>query len=142
MNDAKNKITVTTTVSAPVREVWNYWTEPAHITHWCAASEDWHAPSASNDLHAGGRFVTTMVARDGSARFDFAGTYTEVDEYTRIAYAIDDGRTVDIIFEETDDGVRITETFDPETVNPPEKQRAGWQAILDNFKRHVESQRE
>jgi hypothetical protein len=35
--------------------------------------------------------------------------------------------------------VHVSETFDPESENTPELQRQGWQAILDNFKRHVET---
>ena len=33
---------------------------------------------------------------------------------------------------------KVTETFDPEHENPEEMQRAGWQAILENFKKYVE----
>lgn len=33
----------------------------------------------------------------------------------------------------------MAERFEPESVNSPELQRQGWQAILDNYKRHVES---
>jgi hypothetical protein len=51
---------------------------------------------------------------------------------------MDDGRQVSIQFEKTASGVRIIETFDPEGENPPEMQRAGWQAILENFKRYAE----
>jgi hypothetical protein len=36
------------------------------------------------------------------------------------------------------EGVKITQTFDPENENSEEKQRSGWQAILDNFKKYVE----
>jgi uncharacterized protein YndB with AHSA1/START domain len=50
-----------------------------------------------------------------------------------------DGRNVEIIFKETANGVEITESFEPETQNPEEMQRGGWQAILDNFKKYAES---
>lgn len=36
-------------------------------------------------------------------------------------------------------GVLAKGTFDPETENPPELQRMGWQAILDSFGRRVEA---
>jgi hypothetical protein len=39
--------------------------------------------------------------------------------------------------EETD-GVEVRVTFDAESENPIEMQRAGWQSILDNFAKHVE----
>jgi uncharacterized protein YndB with AHSA1/START domain len=40
-------------------------------------------------------------------------------------------------FAETPEGVRIVETFEPEQENTEELQRAGWQAILDNFKQYA-----
>ncbi len=132
-------ITVQVHVNASLSTVWQCWSEPEHIPGWAFASDDWHAPEAENDLRVGGQFRTTMAAKDGSARFDFAGTYTEVKEHELIAYEMDDGRNVRVTFEDTPEGVTITETFDPEHENPAETQRAGWQAILDNFKKYVES---
>jgi uncharacterized protein YndB with AHSA1/START domain len=55
-------ITVETAVKAPVEKVWNYWTEPKHITKWYYASDDWHAPYAENDLKVNGKFRTKMAA--------------------------------------------------------------------------------
>lgn len=133
------KITVETIVKAPLEKVWRAWTEPEQITKWCQASSDWHAPRAENDLRVGGKFLTRMEAKDGSAGFDFTGTYTAAEPMKHIAYAMEDGRQVEIIFAESPDGVHITETFDPEHENPLEMQRAGWQAILENFRGYVES---
>ena len=134
-------ITVSTNVKAPIARVWEFWTRPEHIVHWCHASDDWHAPHAENDLRDGGRFVTRMEARDGSAGFDFGGTYTEVTKENRIAYIIDDARKVTVLFDETEDGgVRITETFEPETINPISRQREGWQSILDSFRTYAEKE--
>lgn len=135
-----SSITISTTTSAPIAAVWAAWTEPKHIVNWAFASDDWEAPSAENDLKTGGRFKTVMAAKDGSAAFDFAGTYTAVTEPTHIAYTMDDGRTVSAHFKETSEGgTEITQTFDPETENPEDYQRAGWQAILDNFTKYAES---
>jgi uncharacterized protein YndB with AHSA1/START domain len=131
-------ITVETTVNAPITKVWNYWSQPDHITKWCQASPDWHAPYADNDLRTGGKFKTTMAAKDGSFSFDFGGVYSDVKEHSLIAYDLEDGRQVNITFEDLGDSVKITETFDPENENPIEMQRGGWQAILDSFKKHTE----
>ena len=133
-----NTITVETIVSASMAKVWKYWNEPEHITGWAFASDDWEAPTAENDLRAGGKFKTRMQAKDGSSGFDFTGTYTEVKEHELIEYDMDDGRHVRVEFAEIPDGVRVTETFDPESENSEEMQRSGWQAILDNFKKYVE----
>src|SRR5205809_7676469 len=114
----KQAITVSTTVNAPVGKVWDYWTAPQHITKWCQASDDWHAPSAQNDLSEGGRFVTTMAAKDGSFSFDFGGVYTKVEENKTINYTMDDGRKASVQFEDNGDTTDIVERFEPESTNP------------------------
>ncbi|WP_162128491.1 SRPBCC family protein [Flavobacterium phycosphaerae] len=131
-------ITIQNTVKAPIEKVWAFWTQPEHITQWNNASEDWHTPKASNDLTVGGKFCATMASRDGAMSFDFEGTYTAIKELALIEYVIADGRKVSITFEVTPEGVDITESFDPEKVNPEEMQRQGWQNILDNFKKYTE----
>lgn len=133
-------ITITAEVNAPLERVWEYWNRPEHVVKWNAASDDWHCPKATNDLRAGGRFVYAMAARDGSVAFDFSGTYTDVVPGERIVSQLDDGRMTHTTFEAVGPSItRIEETFEAEWENPPEMQRAGWQAILNNFKRVVES---
>ncbi|MGG3279146.1 SRPBCC family protein [Paenibacillus solani] len=132
-------ITVETVVHSPIEKVWEYWTEPKHITGWNAASEDWHTPYAENDLKVGGTFVSRMEAKDGSFGFDFTGVYDEVTKNERISYTIPDGRKVKIEFFSQDNDTRVVESFDAEDSNEIEMQRAGWQAILDNFKKYTES---
>lgn len=131
-------ITIEATVNAPVTKVWQYWNEPAHIKQWAFAADTWHAPNAVNDLRVGGKFSTTMAAKDGSASFDFCGIYTDIIENELIAYEMEDSRKVKITFSEQNGVTHVVETFDPENENPLEMQRDGWQAILNNFKKHVE----
>ena len=133
------KITVETTVSADIDKVWNFWTQPEHIKNWNFASNDWHCPSAENEPLTGGRFRSTMAAKDGSMSFDFEGTYDQVIDRKKIAYSMPDGRQVTVEFEDLGNEVRVTESFDPEQTNPEEMQRAGWQAIMDNFKKYTET---
>jgi len=135
----KNSVTVQVTIDAPAKKVWEFWTEPEHITQWYHASDDWHAPYADNDLRTDGKFKTTMAAKDGSFSFDFEGSYTNIQTYKLIEYTLGDGRTVSISFDSDDNMTTITQIFDAETVNPVEMQRTGWQAILDNFKEYTES---
>jgi len=132
-------ITIQTTINASINKVWEFWNKPEHIKNWAFASPDWHAPNAENDLRTGGKFSTTMAAKDGSMSFDFWGEYTLVKENEAINYVMGDGRNAEITFKETENGVEITESFEPETQNPEEMQRGGWQAILDNFKKYAES---
>lgn len=138
--DEHAPITVSTRIAAPPDRVWARFTLPEHITGWNAASDEWHCPKATNDLRVGGDFSYTMAARDGSFSFDFGGTYTAVEPQARIAYTLGDGRRVEVRFEPDGDGTRVTETFDPETLNPAEMQRGGWQAILDRFKAYAEAE--
>lgn len=132
-------ITIETTVQAPVEKVWDTWTQPEHITQWNAASEDWHTPSATNDLRTGGSFTSRMEAKDGSVGFDFGGTYDEVVPHKVIRYTMEDGRQVSVRFDTQGDTTKIVETFDAESQNSVEMQRSGWQSILDNFKRYAET---
>lgn len=130
-------ITVQIEVNAPIETVWSCWTEPAHITRWNFASDDWCCPSAENDLREGGLFKSRMEAKDGSFGFDFEGTYTEVIPHEKLTYSFGD-RTCTVTFSSDGETTTVTETFVPETENPIEMQRAGWQAILENFKRMAE----
>jgi uncharacterized protein YndB with AHSA1/START domain len=131
------KISVETTVAAPIDQVWRAYTTPADIKQWNAASDDWHTTTASVDLRVGGAFSSRMEAKDGSMGFDFAGTYTKIVPNKLIEYSFG-GRTAKIEFTEGPKGVKVQVTFDGEETNPVEQQRAGWLAILKNFTRHVE----
>lgn len=135
---AFTKISVETLVSANTEKVWNCFTKPEHIVKWNFASDDWHCPKASNDLRVGGKFSSTMASKDGKMRFDFEGVYSEVKPQQHLAYGLADGRAVQVEFMAEGNHTRVVETFDAETENPLDMQKAGWQAILDNFKKHVE----
>ena len=132
------KIVVEARVDAPLAAVWKAWTTPADIVQWNAASADWHTTAATVDLRPGGTFSSRMEARDGSMGFDFAGEYTRVEEPALIEARFGD-RTLSVTFTPGPEGVLVREEFDAESQHPVEMQRAGWQAILDNFKRHVEA---
>lgn len=138
METNTQNVTVETIVNAPIEKVWASFTEPEHIMKWNAASDDWETSDSVNDLRVGGMFSSHMQAKDKSVGFDFGGTYTEVIPNKKIAYVLDDDRKVDVTFEVIGDSVKVTETFDIEHENSAEMQRSGWQAILDNFKKHTE----
>lgn len=132
------KISVENTIVAPVEEVWRAYVTAEDIKQWNAASEDWHTTAATVDLRVGGTFSSRMEAKDGSMGFDFVGTYTRVVPHERIEYVLDD-RTVQVEFADGPQGVQVRVTFDSEPTHSIEQQREGWQAILDNFARHVEA---
>jgi len=136
--EAVLKISVEVTVAAPVECVWHAYTTPENIKQWNAASDDWHTTAATVDLREGGVFSSRMEAKDGSMGFDFAGTYTRIVEHELIEYAFGD-RTAQVEFTEGPSAVRVRVTFDSEATHSIEQQQQGWQAILDNFRRHVET---
>jgi uncharacterized protein YndB with AHSA1/START domain len=133
-----DKITVEAKIAAPIGHVWRAWNTPDDIKQWNAASDDWHTTKSEVDLRVGGTFSSRMEAKDGSMGFDFAGTYTRVAEPELIESSLG-GRALVVEFIAEQDGVIVRETFDAETTYPVEQQRQGWQAILNNFKKHVES---
>ncbi|MBV6440981.1 MAG: polyketide cyclase [Haliscomenobacteraceae bacterium CHB4] len=135
----KTIITIEATINAPIEKVWTHWSAPEHITQWNNASDDWYTPSAANDLRTGGKFSFRMAARDGSAAFDFEGVYDKVRTHEKIAYTIGDGRKVEVLFSGNGQSTHVVESFEAEHTHSIEMQRGGWQAILDNFKKYVES---
>ena len=136
------RITVEAAVNAPVTKVWEAWNTPGDIMQWNTADPSWHTPSSENDLRKGGQFKHRMEARDGSFGFDFEGTYDEVELHKEITYTMSDGRKSTTLFTEQNGQTKIATTFDPETENDPEFQKQGWQAILNNFGKYVESNKQ
>ena len=138
--EEKKTIIVQAVINAPVEQVWKLYSEPEHIVQWNNASNDWHTPRAENDLKVGGKFLYRMEAKDGSSGFDFDGTYEQVKANELIVYSMTDGRKVEVIFMKDDDArTNIATTFEAENTDPIETQRDGWQAILNNFKKYVET---
>ena len=136
--ETKESITIETTIDAPIEKVWQLWNDPNHIKQWNAASDDWHTTKSSVDVRVGGKFSSTMAAKDGSMSFDFAGVYTAVSKNQLIEQKLEDGRKLRVAFSSENGKTKVVETFEAESENSVEMQRAGWQAILDNFKKHVE----
>ena len=132
------KITIQTTISADKKKVWDYYTDPKHIVHWNFASDDWCCPSAKNDLRVGGKYNARMEAKDKSFGFDFEATYDEMVIEEKFTYTMDDGRKVNVSFEDIDGKTNIIIVFDAEKENSEEMQKSGWQSILNNVKSYVE----
>ncbi len=133
------KISIETTVNAPLELVWQSFVTPQDIICWNFAIDEWCCPRAELELVVGGTFNYRMEAKDGSFGFDFAGTFVAIRPFQALSYQLGDGRQVDVAFSKTPDGVKVTESFDAEDENSAEMQRQGWLGILQNFRRHVEN---
>jgi len=136
---SKQKITIQATITADKKLVWESYTNPKHIIHWNFASDDWHCPSASNDLRVGGTYKARMEAKDGSFGFDFEAIYTKVSEGESFTYVLSDEREINVRFTELENKTEVVIIFDAETENSIELQKNGWQAILNNFKLYTQS---
>tara|TARA_R110000744_G_scaffold144102_3_gene256118 strand:+ start:621 stop:1037 length:417 start_codon:yes stop_codon:yes gene_type:complete len=136
---SRQQITIDTTIAADIARVWAAFTTPADITQWNFASDDWCCPHAQVDLRMGGSYKARMEAKDGSVGFDFEGVYKELEHCRVLTLALGDGREARTTFETVGTATKVSTVFDAETENPIELQRDGWQAILNNFKRHVEA---
>ena len=134
----QEKITIIAIVFADIKKVWDYYTQPEHITKWNFADPSWHCPTAINDMNVGGRYVARMEAKDGSFGFDFEAVYTKINHGQNFTYEFG-GRFATVDFKQADGQTEVTVTFDPETENAIELQRNGWQAILNNFKKYTET---
>lgn len=142
------RLTVSILVNNSLEKVWESFWNSEHIVNWCFASDDWHCPkSISPEPAVGVIFSNTFAAKDGSFSFDLTAQYTEVLPMKKLVYTmgemkeyfLDAGRVVEVILEETPEGIKITETFDAEDIHPLDMQIAGWQAILENFKKYTET---
>lgn len=133
------KITVTAIIDAEVKKVWDLYTKPEHITQWNFADPSWHCPRATNDMRVGGKYFARMEAKDGSFGFDFEAVYIALINGKQFTYEFG-GRTATVVLKDLGTQTEITVTFDPETENSIEMQKNGWDAILQNFKRYVETE--
>ncbi len=132
-------VKISTVVKAPAARVWQSWTTPKHITKWNHANDDWHSPAAENDLTVGGEFIYRMESKDGKTGFDFSGIYEEIEAEKLLKYKLENDRKVTVKFTEEDGKTTVTQIFEPEDENSVETQKAGWQSILDNFKKYTEN---
>ena len=131
-------ITVSIEVHAPIALVWKLWNTPEDIKKWNNVSDDWHTPSAQNDLRPGGKLQLVMGLKDGSFSFDFLAIYDQVKPHELTSYTLSDGRHSTITFTGTAP-VTLTETFEPNITDSLEMQRDFCRAVLLSFKAYTES---
>lgn len=135
-------VSVQTIINAPIERVWDLWTLPEHIINWNNASADWHTSFVENNLKTGSKFKFTMALKDGSDGFDFEGIYTKIEKLSLIEYKLLDDRTANVRFEIEGDNVKLTETFEPTTIELAQVEEQFCAAIIQNFKNYVENFKE
>lgn len=126
-------------INAHIGQTWEFYTNPKHIMNWNFASEDWECTQAENELISGGRFRYHMSAKDKSMSFDFTGQFTIIEKDRLITYKLDDDRQVQVHFTSENDATTVIVIFDPDSSHGESFQKAGWQSILNNFKKYVEA---
>jgi uncharacterized protein YndB with AHSA1/START domain len=129
---------VRATIAAPLDQVWEKWTQAAHVVNWNFAHESWCCPRAQVDFCVGGTSSYRMEAKDGSMGFDLDATFTAIEDHKQILSVLADGRKVAVDFSVEDDQTEVIQRFEPEQENPLELQQGGWQAILNQFKSYCE----
>lgn len=102
----ENEIALHRIYDAPVRLVWDAWTDPKKAAHWWGP-RGFTTTTKSKDFKVGGQWIYTMVGPDGTVYPNIA-TYHEIVEHKRMVY--DHGATettpplfrVTVDFEEID----------------------------------------
>lgn len=97
-----NELYITRVFDAPVKLVWNAWTDPEQVGLWWGP-RGFTLTTHSRDLRPGGKWIYTMHGPDGTDYPNIA-TYHEVEKYARLVY--DHGAT-----ETTPPLFRVTVSF-------------------------------
>ena len=97
-----NEITISRVYDAPVKMVWDAWTDPSQVAQWWGP-RGFTITTHSKDLRPGGHWTYTMHGPDGT---DYENTtvYHEVEAYSRLVY--DHGGSAD-----RPPLIRVTATF-------------------------------
>lgn len=85
--DKKNnssEIKITRLYDAPVKDVWDAWTDPAQVAKWWGP-RGFTLTTHSKDLRKGGRWNYTMHGPDGTD-YPNSTLYYEVVEYSKLVY--------------------------------------------------------
>ncbi len=111
-DDAANRtLTLKKVLDAPVKLVWEAWTEANHIIQW------WAPPGMkievlSHDFKVGGKWKYSMPMPDGNM-FISEGTYLEIETYKKIVTSADfkpmtEGVELHVMFEADGDKTNFT----------------------------------
>lgn len=141
-NDLKNRtLSLKRTFDAPVKLVWEAWSEAEHIANWWGP-KGMETKVIDHEFRAGGKWKYVMQMPDGN-EFIGEGVYSEIIEYQKIVSSANfrpmtEGVELRAEFEEEGDKTRFTFSI----VHPTEeycKQQEkmgfmnGWGSVFDRL---------
>jgi len=121
MNDAKNRtLTLRKAFNAPVKFIWDAWTQPEHIVQWWAP-KGMKIKVIEHDFRVGGKWKYSMPMPDGN-EFISDGEYLEIVTFEKIVTTANfkpmtEGVEIHALFEA--DGDKTNFTFS--VVHPTEE---------------------
>jgi len=145
-NEMKNRIlTLKRTLSAPLKLVWEAWTQPEHIALWWGP-KGMDTKVVEHDFRVGGKWKYTMEMPDGN-EFISEGEYLVIVELEKIFSSANfkpmtEGVEIQALFEENGDKTNFTFNV----VHPTEeycKQQEkmgfmnGWGAVFDGLETYL-----
>lgn len=148
-NNRSNEIIITRIYDAPVKAVWNAWTDPKQVAQWWGP-RGFTITTHSKDLKVGGHWHYTMHGPDG---VDYINKthYFEVEPYSRLVYdhGGNDERAplfrVTVNFTEVERGTKMEMSMRLPTPEEAEETRkfikkAGGNATWDRLAEHLAKQ--
>ncbi|MDN5202786.1 SRPBCC domain-containing protein [Fulvivirgaceae bacterium BMA10] len=141
-NDLKNRtLTLKRTFNAPIKLVWEAWTQPEHIALWWGP-KGMETKVIEHNFSVGGEWKYSMMMPDGK-EFIADGVYKEIVELERIFSSANfkpmtEGVEIQALFEENGDKTNFTFNV----VHPTEeycKQQEemgfynGWASVFDRL---------
>ncbi len=79
-----NELYITRSYEAPVKAVWDAWTDPEQVAKWWGPRDHW-IKTHSKDLKVGGHWSYTMYGPNGQS-WENKTKYLEVETYSRLVY--------------------------------------------------------
>lgn len=138
-NKQREILSVGVTINQSLDRVWDTWVDQNHMQYWMVISSDYEVKDAKNDLKIGGGFSYKMCSKIGNIQFDYAGIYVAIELKRLLAFTMNDDRKVEVLFSVIEDVVHIELNFEAVNEQDLDVQIQGWQAMLNYFKKHVES---
>ena len=147
-NEATNRtITLKKTFNAPIKLVWDAWSQSKHIANWWGP-KGMEVKVIEHDFRVGGKWKYTMTMPDGN-EFISEGVYSEIVELEKIISSANfkpmtEGVEIQALFEE--DGDKTNFTFN--VVHPTEEYRIkqekmgimnGWGSVFERLETLVSS---